>query len=70
MNYKSIIEILEAEDLSLTEAGEALEQYLKNKNMTIYEFLETEEGRMMLERAERRFWMPMNEKEDENSHQK
>ena len=59
MKYKSIIEILEAENLSLPEMQEVIDQYLKEKNMTMYEFLETEEGRKMQEEAEKRFSMPI-----------
>ena len=52
MKYKSAIEILESTDLSLEEASKALDQYLKEKNMDLYEFMETEEGRQMLEMGE------------------
>ena len=49
MKYQSIIEILDAENLSLTEMQEAFEEYLKDKNMTIYEFMATEDGQSLME---------------------
>ncbi len=49
MKYKSIMEILDAENLSLTEMQEAFEEYLKGKNMTMYEFMATEEGQSLME---------------------
>ena len=52
MKYKTMMEIMKAEDLSLTEMQEAIEQYLKEKNMTMDEFIETEEGQEMLKMSE------------------
>lgn len=60
MKYKSVTEILQDESLGLFEMEELMIRFLSERNMTLDEFMETEEAEKLIEAAaEARFSEPL-----------